>query len=142
MAAGAGMYAMGAGRYNVETAQANSINAATAMEWNQYMYASRVEAARIWHEKSSRLDAKEKGNYSAIQNRLRNNPTAVDIANGSALNIILNDLTDPKLYKNSVYYGNKVKVGGEMIRDIPFQYASAGISTSVHQLTQGARPSR
>src|SRR6185312_5754125 len=34
---GAGAYAMGVGRYNVETAQARSINADTAMRWNQYM---------------------------------------------------------------------------------------------------------
>ncbi len=140
MAAGAGMYAMGAGRYNVETAQANAINSSTAMMWNQYMYNSRVEAARIFHIKEAKLDAKQKGNYSAIQDRLRKNPTSVDIANGSALNVVLNDLDDPKLYKNSVYYGAKTKLGGELIRDIPFAYASEGISASVHQLTQAGAP--
>ena len=139
-ARGAGMYAMGVGRYNVDTAQATAINASTAMSWNQYIYNSRVESARLYHIKAARLDAKEKGNYSAIQTRLRTSPTEIDIANGSALNVLLNDLTDPKMMKNSVYYAGKVKLGGDSIRDIPFQYASEGISTSVHQLTQGGAP--
>jgi hypothetical protein len=137
---GAGMYAMGMGRYNVESAQARSINADTAMRWNQYMYESKMEAQRIWAEKENREQAKQKGNYKAIQDRVRNNPTQDDIAKGNALNIISDELSNPKLFKNAVYYGMKVKVGGEDIRDIPFQYASAAISTSVHQLTQGNPP--
>ena len=140
MARGAGMYAMGMGQYNVQTSQARSINADTAMRWNQYMYNSRVQAAKIYREKNARDEAREKGGYNAIQERIRNNPNSIDIANGNALNVAFEEVNDPKLFQKAIYYGTKVKVGGEAIRDIPFQYASAGISTSVHQLTQGGAP--
>src|SRR4051794_25858537 len=42
VAQGMGMYAMGAGQYNVQTAQARAINTNTAMQWNQYIYNSRI----------------------------------------------------------------------------------------------------
>ncbi len=137
---GAGAYAMGMGRYNVETAQATSINSDTAMRWNQYMYASQKEAERIWAERTSFEETKSKKNYKAVQDRIRNNPTSVDIAKGNALNVAMTEMGDPKIFPKAVYYGSKLKVGGEDIRDIPFQYASAAISTSVHQLTQGGPP--
>ena len=139
-ARGAGMYAMGMGQYNVQTAQARSINANTAMQWNQYMYNSRVQAAQIYRAKNARDQAREKGDYNAIQARIRNSPNSIDIANGNALNVAFDELAEPKVFQNSVYYGSKVKLGGEAIRDIPFQYASAGISTSVHELTRGNPP--
>ena len=42
-----GVYAAGAGAYNVQTAQARSINANTAMRYNEYMYLStKGETAR------------------------------------------------------------------------------------------------
>ncbi len=71
---------------------------------------------------------------------MRNNPNSVDIADGSALNSALTELSNPKIFSKAVDYGGKIKLGGEAIRNIPFQYASAGISTSVHQLTQGGAP--
>src|SRR5262249_15551617 len=40
---GAGYYAMGAGVYNLDTAMANSINADTAIKWNDYV-------AQVTHE--------------------------------------------------------------------------------------------
>src|SRR5947207_8914942 len=42
---GAGYYAMGAGVYNLDTAQADSINADTAMKWNDYVAQTTHEAA-------------------------------------------------------------------------------------------------
>src|SRR3954467_5523933 len=39
MASGMGNFAAGAGSYNAQTAQARSVNAQTAMQFNDYMYA-------------------------------------------------------------------------------------------------------
>ena len=39
VASGMGNFAAGAGAYNVQTAQARAMNANTAMQWNDYMYA-------------------------------------------------------------------------------------------------------
>ncbi len=49
LARGMGVYAAGAGSYNLQTAQARSINANTAMRYNQYMYESAKEGARRHH---------------------------------------------------------------------------------------------
>jgi hypothetical protein len=138
--AGAAMLAAGAGRYNVDTAQARSINANTWMQLNQYMYESSVEASRVYLANKAKREAQEKGDIKAIKDRIRNNPTSVDIADGSALNSAMLDLSDPKVFQKAVYYGGKMKLGGEAIRNIPFQYASAGISTSVHKLVAGGLP--
>ena len=77
------MYAMGMGRYNVDTATARSINTDTAMRWNQYVYESKIESQRIYAEKLARTEKKEKGSYRAVQDRLRNAPTSVDIELGT-----------------------------------------------------------
>jgi hypothetical protein len=140
MLQGGGVYAMGMGRYNLDTAQARSINANTAMQWNQYIYESKIESQRIWAERTAKEEAREKSNYKTIHDRMRNSPTSVDIEKGNALNFAMTELSDPKIFQKAVYYASKMKVGGEDIRDIPFQYASAAISTSVHQLTQGGPP--
>ncbi len=139
-AQGMGMYALGAGRYNLETAKAASIDADTAMRWNQYIWEARRESARIYHEKLARDRERGLANSEAIRLRLRNNPNAGDIARGDALNVVLEELNNPKVFSKAVDYGGKVKVGGAMIREIPFQYASAAITTSVRQLVDGPPP--
>ncbi|WP_435008559.1 hypothetical protein P12x_005767 [Tundrisphaera lichenicola] len=140
MARGAGVYAMGAGQYNLDTSQARSINADTAMRWNQYIYDSRVQSAKVWHAKMARDEKRSQADFNAIRTRLRDNPTTVDISRGDALNVVLDEMMDPRGFSKSVYYGHKVKLGGDMIRNIPFSYASAAISTSVHQLMDGGPP--
>ena len=137
---GMGVLAAGAGQYNVQTAQANAINANTAMQYNQYLYESKLEGERIYHERLARDKSREAKGSQAVAARLRDNPTEGDIARGDALNVVMNELTDPKLYEKALYYAGRMKVGGEQIRDIPFNYASAAISISVHQLTQGGAP--
>jgi len=134
------MAAMGAGRYNVDTAQARAINAETALQWNQYMYQAKVEGERIYNERMARDQKRSQENIKAHEARLRTAPNEYDITTGNALNAAVLDLSDPKVYPKAVYYANRVKVGGEDIRDIPFQYAAAAITVSVHQLTQGKAP--
>ncbi len=64
VARGMGAFAAGAGVYNLDTAQANSINANTLMGINQYMYLSSMEAGRIErmrYAKHKLLDGQEPG---------------------------------------------------------------------------------
>ena len=140
MARGEAMFAMGMGRYNLETAQANSIDADTVMRFNQYIYDSRVESARLWRERQARSAERLSTNAEAIRLRLRNSPNQVDITTGNALNVALDELNDPKVFAKAVYYGTKVKLGGDQIRDIPFKYAAEAISISVQQLVKGDPP--
>src|SRR5438270_2235574 len=58
-ARGLGALAVGAGRYNQQTAVARSINADTAMRWNQYVYQSQLEANRNYQ---ARMARKQYGN--------------------------------------------------------------------------------
>jgi hypothetical protein len=140
IAQGMGVYAAGAGAYNMETAQARSINAATAMQFNQYVYQSKLESEKIYHNKLARDKDRGAKNADAVRLRLRDNPTSVDIAKGDALNVALSEMSDPKIFPKAVYYGHKSQIGGELIRDIPFSSGAAAISISVHQLTQGGAP--
>ena len=137
---GLGMLAVGAGQYNVDTAQANAINANTAMQFNQYMYQASQESQRNYHAKLAKDKNRSEKGADAVHARLRDNPNQIDIARGDALNVAMSELSNPKVFKQTLYAASKIKVGGEAIRDIPFQYASAAISVSVHQLTQGGAP--
>jgi hypothetical protein len=140
VATGMGNFAAGAGSYNVQTAQARSINAQTAMQWNQYWWeaqqaANQREAARMAKRQQTNVQAQ-----SDIQSRIRNNPTPDDIKNGDALNVVLDDLNSPQLYTRSLSVA-KTPIKGTSIRQIPFQKASEAITISLEQLAQGAPPS-
>ncbi len=96
IARGMGAYAAGAGVYNQQTAVARSINADTAMRYNQYMYESNLEATR----KHSALLAKNKADtnqaQAQIQSRLRDHPEPRDIYMGDALNVAVDEIEDPR----------------------------------------------
>jgi hypothetical protein len=138
-ARGMGAFAAGAGVYNEQTAQARSMNVNTAMRYNQYMYESHLEATK----QHDALLAKQKGQtleaYSQYHERIRNNPDSHDIEMGDALNAAVEEIENPRVNPSSLK-GTRVKISGEMIRDIPFRFAPAGICTSIHQLTQNPPP--
>ncbi|MFO0893267.1 MAG: hypothetical protein U0790_29530, partial [Isosphaeraceae bacterium] len=124
IARGLGMYAMGAGYYNQQTAIANSINTDTVMRWNQYVYEGQKEANRLHHGKL--VLQRQLANTSAdqIRERLRNNPEPRDIYQGDAMNVALDEINDPRVYAKALE-GAKAKISPRTIRDIPFQYAAA-----------------
>src|SRR3954469_21839582 len=92
IASGMGNFAAGAGEYNVQTAQARSINAQTAMQFNDYMY--QVNKRNASTELARRQQQQKNVNESAdaTSNRLRDNPEPRDIHTGDALNVVLTDL--------------------------------------------------
>ncbi|SIO24486.1 hypothetical protein SAMN05444166_3213 [Singulisphaera sp. GP187] len=139
VARGLGAFAEGAGVYNQQTAVANSINADTAMRWNQYVWESQQEANRRYHERLARQRQGINQAREAVARRLRDNPEPRDIQRGDALNVALDEVLDPRVYFRSLK-ATSVKVPGTLIRDIPFQYASAAITVSVDQLTKGGLP--
>jgi hypothetical protein len=123
IAAGMGAFAQGAGQYNYETSVARSINANTAMQWNNYVWAAQhslnVEhAARL---KQERKDLNTRAD--AIQQRIRDNPTEVDIDRGDALNAVLEQLTYPKVLEGSGLARATGQISAETIKQIPFRYA-------------------
>ena len=139
IARGLGAYAMGAGYYNQQTAVANSINTDTVMRWNQYVYEAQMNANRLHQGKLAMERFQTNQAADKIRDRLRNNPERADIYRGDAMNVALDEINDPRIYAKALQSG-QVKIGGETIRNIPFQYASAAITVSIHQLVNGGPP--
>ncbi len=139
VARGLGAYAAGAGYYNQQTAVARSINTDTVMRWNEYMYQSQKEANRRQWEQIARRQNQNVTNREKVAARLRDHPEARDIYQGDALNMALEQINDPRVYVKALSVA-KTPIGGEMIRDIPFQYAVGMVTSSIHQVTQDGPP--
>jgi hypothetical protein len=138
-ARGLGVLAAGAGVYNQQTAQANAINTQTAMQWNEYIWESQQLTNARYAERMAAQRAQVNTTASATQKRLRDNPTESDIMRGDALNVALDEITNPKVYVKALS-GASTKFAGNMIRELPFQYASAALTTSFDDLTQNGPP--
>ena len=139
VARGLGQMAAGVGVYNQQTAIATSINAQTAMQFNQYMFQSQMEANQRQHQALAARQRLSNETAATIYDRLRNHPDQSDINSGNALNVVYDELSNPQVYAK-VLKGAKVTVPGTLVRDIPFQYASEAITTSVDDLTQKGAP--
>ena len=139
LARGMGVYAAGAGHYNVQTAQARSINANTRMQYNEYMYLSTQNETAKHHALVAGQQAENIKVQNEIHAKLRDHPDQHDIYMGDALNVAVEEIEDPRVYSKNLSKA-KVKIGGKLIRDIPFRYAPACITTTIHQLVQGPPP--
>jgi hypothetical protein len=135
-----GVFAMGAGFYNQQTAVADSINAETVKRWNEYLYQSQLERNRRFWARQARNRESNIRTRSEMQDRLRNNPEPRDVSQGSALNVALDEINDPRVYTKALK-GADTKISGEKVRLIPFQYNAAGITMSIHQLATDSLPS-
>ena len=79
------------------------------------MNANRMHAEKLAAERAQTNQAADK-----IRDRLRNNPERADIYRGDALNVALDEINDPRVYAKALQ-GGQVKIGGQTIRNIPFQ---------------------
>jgi hypothetical protein len=139
LARGMGVYAAGAGQYNVETAQARSINANTRMKYNEYMYLSTQNETAKHHALVAGQQANNIKAQNEIHAKLRDHPDQHDIYMGDALNVAVEEIEDPRVYSKNLNKA-KVTIGGKLVRDIPFRYAPACITTTIHDLVQGPPP--
>jgi hypothetical protein len=135
LARGLGYFNMGRGAYNEQTAVAQSINADTLMRWNQYAYQSHLTASNNY---AARLVAQHNRINRAraeIYDQLRTHPTTYDIVKGDALNLLLDTLTNPSSGGSTVSR-IKTPLRHELIPQIPFAYASEGITVCLAQMTE------
>jgi len=139
IARGMGLYAQGLGFYEKQTAVARSIDTDTVMRWNQFVHESQMNSNRLRQQRLAGARDRNARLTDEIQKRLRDNPDARDIHRGDALNAALDEIDDPRVYAKALQ-GAKVKIGGENIRQIPFRYATAAITFSIHQLAKGPLP--
>jgi hypothetical protein len=134
LARGLGAFNMGRGAYNADTAVARSINTDTVMRWNQYAYQSQQTAKNSYQ---ARLLARRNSINRAraeIQDRLRNNPSTRDITDSDALNVLLDVLSNPATAGSSLRR-IKTPLKPELIQEIPFAFASEGITICLDQMT-------
>jgi hypothetical protein len=134
MASGLGAFAMGAGQYNVNTAQANSINADTVMRWNQANWeAQHALNVSYYYNRIRRRNDNIKA-QAGIYDRLRNHPEQRDIEDGDSLNVALDELTNPKVFSSTIRTIRN-PLSPQLIRDIPFEHASEGMTICLDEMT-------
>jgi len=130
VASGRGVAAAGAGQYNMDTAAARSMNANTAMQWNDYMYACQQRNSA---NEVKRLNARQQQvneTVDATYKRLHDNPEPRDIHSGAALNVVLTELVNPKVYTQVVQKA-RTPVDSQLVMNIDFQYAANMIMISL-----------
>ena len=129
----AGIFAMGAGIYNLKTAQANNIDAQTAMKFNDYVADVTRESARIHAERVNRQIARNRALYDARQKQLRESPTFRDIETGDALNAAVADLSDPRIGVSALRAA-KAPIPASLIADVPFVNAAERVTLMLDRL--------
>lgn len=133
-AAGMGVLASGAGQYNVNTAQARSLNVQTAEQYNDYMWERSHQSAEYYYKKLAAKAEQGKQDYNQIHDRILNNPEDRDLQNGDTLNAILIEITAPKVYARTLQAASQ-PIPGKMVRQIPFNYASAALTYTIADLS-------
>ncbi len=133
-ARGMGVYAAGAGIYNQKTAVANSIDTDTLLRFNEYVYQGQKENTRRYYERQALNTKKRRDAADEIMKRIHETPDQNDILNGDALNAILDQVTDPRVGTSSLRMA-KTMIPAQAIKQIPFTYASQGVTFSLAQLS-------
>jgi hypothetical protein len=139
-ARGLGWWAAGQGVYNLDTAEANSINVDTMMRLNEYMYESLLIKDRQHWEAQQKEIQDRRDALSGTQDRIRNNPTPNDVDSGDALNLALDELMDPRYAYQVSQVAEGVKIDSDVIRSIPFRNAVEAVTLGLDELTDADQP--
>jgi hypothetical protein len=133
---GVGLAAWGMGIYNLETAQAGSINLDTSIRWNEYLAAVAAESTRAYVARKRAAATEEKEFYKRNRERVLANPEGREVGNGEALNRILEELQNANL-SESVSRSERMQVPlpADIVRHIPFALAEKGQQFSMDRLS-------
>ena len=113
---------------------ARSINTNTVMRWNNYVYQATQGAANRYAARMRAEKARTNRLCAEIEDRLRNHPEQRDITDGDALNTQLEVLLNPAVVGSSLRL-IKTPLRHDVIRDIPFEYASEGMTVCLDRMT-------
>jgi len=133
-ARGLGYYDMGLGVLREDTAEAAAINEGTVKDWNEFMFLSQQEANRREYLRSQRRMRRDAASGEAFHQRLRDNPTPEDIRDGNALNVLLDQVTDPRVHSSALRTAD-APIPSEVVRTIPFRNATEPVTLSLQTLT-------
>jgi hypothetical protein len=120
--AGLGSFARGQGVYEVEHAQAQSINFDTMTKWNTALRARQAELQK----QKEQEDAKFRAQRDARVERM-------ELEDGTTLNNLLMQISDfdPNAGRSS---RSRAPIGGSAIRDIPFEWNTEAITVCIDQM--------
>jgi hypothetical protein len=139
IASGMGNFAAGAGSYNVQTAQARAMNAQTAMQLNDYMYAVNKQNAATNLARRQRQQKVLNQSADDVYRRLHDNPDPHDVHTGDALNIVLTELVNPKVYTQVVQKAT-TPIASQLVKNINFQHAANMILISLEDVSARSVP--
>jgi hypothetical protein len=134
-----GAFAAGAGAYNEQTAQARAMNANTAMQLNNYIYGVNVQRAQNYSQRQDAKIQETTATADATYRRLHDNPNSHDIRTGDALNVVLEELTNPKVYTQVVQKATQ-PVPSALVKNIVFQYAANMIAITLEDFSSRGVP--
>jgi hypothetical protein len=128
------------GLYNLNTAQANQINAQTSIMVNEYIWACYQNDIREKAEHRKMILENKAKAYKAIQDRIHNTPESLDVMTGAALTAKLRELTDPRVSDSASRYAKikleeGVPLDASVIRRIHFQLGEKGDKFSMSRLS-------
>ncbi len=132
------MYAMGAGVYNLDSAQARSINADTVMKFNDYVASSALESMYMYNSRKAANIQHNKAMYNERQQKIRDNPDRIDIEKGDALNAAVDDLNNPKIGPSAIRAA-KAPIPASLIASVPFVYASERVTFMLDDLRKSVK---
>ncbi len=121
----------GRGTYNDLNGVAGVIGANTSARWNNSLH--QASASRYNAQNRANLARNDK-DRAQVRDRIRNHPEQRDITDGDALNLLLTELLSPANADRSLQR-IKTPLRSDVIRDIPFEYASEDITICLHQMT-------
>jgi hypothetical protein len=136
---GMGVFAAGAGQYNLQTAQANAINTDTMMRFNEYLWESQQLANQRYFRRQAERRQLNNERIAATYARLRDNPDRADVHRGDALNVMLDELSAPGVYIRTIKAA-QAPLSSTLVKDVPFRYAPLGISISLDELANRVPP--
>ena len=124
------------GSYNLNTAQAESINVDTFIRWNEYVAAVAKEQTREYVARKLSDATERKKFYEENRQRILESPEARDVENGDALNAVLQQLLDSKVGESTFRVAEyQVPLPVDMIRHIPFTLSEKGEKFSMDRLS-------
>jgi len=130
---GVAAYGMGVGEFF--EAQANAINVETGIKLNEYIYAVLNHENEVNAQHRSAMLDKKKEEYNKIRQRVLENPEALDVDKGNALNAVLEKMNSGLIQESTHKYAD-VPLSTEQVKRIPFTLAEKGVkSFSMAKLT-------
>jgi len=132
---GVGVAGMGMGLYNRNTAIATSINTDTAIRLNEYIYNCLMNENQKNAEHRQMIAQRAKDLMSKIRERIAQHPEARDVRIGDSLNVILEQLNNPKIQESNSR-SVAIQLSVDEVRRIPFKLGAKGVRRfSIARLT-------